>query len=496
MNAILKEDPPDLSGTGREISPGLARIVRRCLEKRPGDRFHSAHDLALALEAVSSGGSGPSDEEGSRSGVARAVSLIKRHKKALLATLAAMVLGAAGLYRGLVRSPAPAVVGTIDSVAVLPFENVGGDAEREYLSDGIAESLINELSRLPDLKVIARSTSFRFRGSDVDPRKVGRDLGVGAVLTGRVSQRDDTLVIGAELVDVAQGTQLWGERYNTRMGDLIAVQDDIANDISRGLRLKLAPKDEARLTRRRTESSEAYRLYLLSRHELNKPSPEGPRKSLEYAQQATEKDPTYAPAYAALARAYIRLGIYEMLPARQAHSRAKTAATKALEIDETLPEGHLTLAYAVYLGWDWAGAQRGFKRAIELDPNSADSHAAYGNYLVVVGRRPREGIEHLKRAVELDPMSAKTRADLGWGYYADRQYDEALGMAREALEFGSEPHFLGFRGMSYREKGMYEEAIAEMRNPATGRASSTWLTWATPMRERARWGKPGSAFES
>ena len=155
-----------------------------------------------------------------------------------------------------------------------------------------------------------------------------------------------------------------------------------------------------------------------------------------------------------------------MLPARQAHSRAKTAATKALEIDETLPEGHLTLAYAVYLGWDWAEAQRGFKRAIDLDPNSADSHAAYGNYLVVVGRRPREGIEHLKRAVELDPLSAKTRADLGWGFYADRQYDEALGMAREALEFGSEPHFLGFRGMSYREKGMYEEAIAEMRNPA------------------------------
>ena len=168
-----------------------------------------------------------------------------------------MVLVAGGLYWGLARSPAPAVVGGIDSVAVLPFENVGGDPDREYLSDGVAETLLNELSRLPDLKVIARSTSFRFRGSDVDPRKVGRDLGVGAVLTGRVSQRGDTLVIGAELVDVAQGTQLWGERYNTRMGDLIAVQDDIANDISRGLRLKLAPKDEARLTRRRTESSEA-----------------------------------------------------------------------------------------------------------------------------------------------------------------------------------------------------------------------------------------------
>jgi tetratricopeptide (TPR) repeat protein len=250
------------------------------------------------------------------------------------------------------------------------------------------------------------------------------------------------------------------------MGDLISVQDDIANDISRGLRLKLAPKDEALLTRRHTESSEAYRLYLLSRHELNKPGPGGPRKGLEYSQQATEKDPTYAPAYAALARAYIRLGVFEMLPARQAHSRAKAAATRALEIDETLPEGHLALASAVYLGWDWAGAQRGFERAIELDPNSADFHAAYGNYLVVVGRRPRDGIDHMKRAVQLDPMSSGRRANLGWGYYFDRQYDEALGMAREALEFGSDPSFLGFRGMSYREKGMYEEAIAELRNPA------------------------------
>ena len=232
MNAILKEDPPEVSRTGRGISPGVARLVSRCLEKRAGDRFHSAHDLALALEAVSSGVSAPSDEEGRRSGIARAVSVTKRYKKALLAT-ATMVLVAVGLYRGLVRSPAPAVVGAIDSVAVLPFENVGGDPDREYLSDGVADALLNELSRLPDLKVIARSTTFRFRGKEVDPRQVGRDLGVGAVLTGRVSQRGDTLVIGAELVDVAQGTQLWGERYDTRMADISALQEDIARDIAK-----------------------------------------------------------------------------------------------------------------------------------------------------------------------------------------------------------------------------------------------------------------------
>ena len=191
---------------------------------------------------------------------------MKRHRKASLAALAMMALVAVGVYRGRVRSPAPAVVDAIDSVAVLPFENVGGDPDREYLSDGVADALLNALSRLPDLKVIARSTSFRFRGKEVDPRQVGRDLKVGAVLTGRVSQRGDTLVIGAELVDVAQGTQLWGERYNTRMADISALQEDIARDISRKLRRKVAARDEKSLTTRHTENSEAYRLYLLSRY--------------------------------------------------------------------------------------------------------------------------------------------------------------------------------------------------------------------------------------
>jgi TolB-like protein len=360
MNAILKEDPPEISGTGREITPGLARIVHRCLEKRAGDRFQSAHDLALALESVSSGGSGPAAREDSGSDTALAVSLVKRHKRALLATLAAMVLVAGGLYRGLARPPAPPVVDVIDSVAVLPFENVGGDPDREYLSDGVAETLINKLSLLPKLRVIARSTTFRFRGSDVDPRQVGRDLGVGAVLTGRVSLRGDTLVIGAELIDVAQGTQLWGERHNTRMGDILAVEEDIAGHISRGLRLTPAPEDETLLNRRLTVNPEAYRLFLLSRHERSRITAEGSRKALEYARQATERDPTYAPAYAALAESYNALGGAGQLPYREAYSRAKAAATRALALDETLPEAHTALARAVlYLDWDWAGRSAG-----------------------------------------------------------------------------------------------------------------------------------------
>ena len=468
MNAILKDDPPDLSGTGRGISPGLARIVRRCLEKRPGDRFHSAHDLALALEAVSSGVSGPSDEEGSRSVVTRAVGLTMRHKKASLAVLAAMVLVTAGLYRGLVRSPAPAVVDVIDSVAVLPFENVGGDADREYLSDGLAEVLINELSRLPDLRVIARSTSFRFRGADVDPRQVGRDLGVGAVLTGRVSRQGETLVIGAELVDVAQGTQLWGERYNTRMGDIIAVQEDIAGDITQALRLKLAPEDETLLARRHTKSAEAYRLYLLGRYELSKATVEGYKKAIEHAQQATEKDPSYAAAYVALAQAHASYSAMGEIPYREGYSRSRTAATRALQLDETIPEAHSALAMTmVFVDWDWAGAERELKRALELNPASAEAHDLYGFHLVVLGRR-KEGIEHAKRALALDRLSLSCRVHLFFAYYLDRQYDQALGQVREFLQFDDDnPQAPGFRALIYREKGMYEEALAESRKVAT-----------------------------
>jgi TolB-like protein len=267
----------------------------------------------------------------------------------LLVVLAAMVVVGGGLYWVLIRSPAPSVADVIDSVAVLPFQNVGGDAEREYLSDGIAESLINELSRLPDLKVIARSTSFRFRGKEVDPRQVGRDLKVGVVLTGRVSQRGDTLVIGVELVDVARGTQLWGERYNTRMADISALQEDIARDISRKLRRRVAARDETSLTTRHTENSEAYRLYLLSRYHYGRAKTQ---RAVEYAQQSIERDPTYAPAYTALADSYIELGLSLQLSNRDALSRARTAAMKALEIDESLREAHTALAQ-VQSRLDW-----------------------------------------------------------------------------------------------------------------------------------------------
>jgi eukaryotic-like serine/threonine-protein kinase len=460
MNAILKEDPPEISGAARGVPPALAGLVRRCLEKRAPERFHSAHDLALALEAISSGSSGPSEEHA----VARKVRVSKRHM--LWMVLAAMVLAAGGLYWGFVRTPAPPVAGVIDSLAVLPFENVGGDPNNEYLSDGVAETLINKLSRLPDLKVMARSTTFRFRDKDADPRKVGRDLGVGAVLTGRVSLRGDTLVVGAELVDVARGTQIWGEQYDTSMAQISGVQDDIAANIARGLRSKLAPEDKTILARRHTESPEAYRLYLLSRREANRATADGSRKALEYARQATERDPSYALAYAALADSYAWLGEAYELPYGLAFSRAKAAALKALELDETLAEAHSALARAVlYADWDWARMERGHRRAIELSPSSPDAHQGYGHYHMNFGST-REAIAQEKQAVELDPLSPWRHVGLFFAYYFARQYDLALGPLREAmvLDPGFPPHF--FLAWIHREQGMYDKAIDEFKKDA------------------------------
>jgi serine/threonine-protein kinase len=466
MSKILREDPPGLSATGGGISPGLARIVRRCLEKRAEDRFRSVHDLALALEALSSGVSSQSPVAEGGGGVVLAKSWAKRPGKTLLAALGATVLVAGVLYGVFVRPPAPPLAAVIDSVAVLPFENVGGDPDREYLSDGISETLINELSRLPNLKVIARSTSFRFRGGDVDPRKVGRDLGVAAVLTGRVSQRGDALVIGAELVDVARGTQLWGERYNAMMGDIVTVHENIARDISRGLRLRLTPADGTLLSRSHTKNPEAYRLYLLSRHELNRRTPEGFKKALEFSRQATETDPTSALAYAALADSYQWLGDAGQLPYREAFSRAKAAATRALAIDESLPEAHTSLARAVLeLDWDWAGAERGFRRGIELDPNSAEAHQGYGLYHIIIGS-VREAIAEEKRAVELDPLSPSRHVGLFFAYYSGRQYDDAIRQIREAIKLDRDfdAHF--YLALIHREQGRYEEAADEFDKAA------------------------------
>jgi tetratricopeptide (TPR) repeat protein len=301
---------------------------------------------------------------------------------------------------------------------------------------------------------------FRYKASDGDPRQAGRDLKVGAVLTGRISQRGDILIIGAELVDVARGTQLWGEQYNRQMADVFSIQEEISRAIADKLRPRLTGDEEKRLTRRHTENTQAYQLYLKGRYHWNKRTQEGFRKGFEYFQQALEKDPNYALAYVGLADSYA-LGAVP-LPRKESIPRAKAAAMKALEIDDTLSEAHTSLAYAKHrFDWDWTGAEREFQRAIELNPNYATAHQWYAFYLSTMGRH-EEAITQIQRAQEVDPLSLIMNTAMGRILHFARRYDQAIEQYRKTLEM--DPNFAPGHldlGATYDAMGMHDEAIAE-----------------------------------
>jgi serine/threonine protein kinase len=320
------------------------------------------------------------------------------------------------------------------AVAVLPFENASGDPDSEYLGDGIAESLINSLSQLGRLKVLARSTAFRYKGRKDDPLALGRELNVRAVLTGRVFQRGDTLVIASELMDVEKGWQLWGERYKRKPDDIFDVQEEIAKVIFEKLRVKLRPSEEKKLARRYTENAEAYQLYLKGLYFVNRWSLENLKKAIEYSRQAIELEPNLAPAHAVMAMGYEMLGHYAFLHPRDAFPKAKAAARRALEIDEGLAEAHaaLSAAHTLY-DWDWAAGEREAQRALQLNAEHPLSHVAYGGSLIVAGRFP-EAVAEARRAMELDPLSPSFNLVSGAYLYFARQYDEAIEQLRKAIE--------------------------------------------------------------
>jgi serine/threonine protein kinase/Flp pilus assembly protein TadD len=352
---------------------------------------------------------------------------------------------------------------TIDSLAVLPFVNLSGDPEMEYLSDGIADTLINSLSQLRRLRVVPRSLTFRYKGRAVDPQRVGSELDARAVLTGRVMQRGDTLLIGTELMDVAKLSQIWGGQYNRKMADIFVLQEEIAREITEKLRLQLTGEERKRLTKRATGNKEAYELYLKGRFWLEKRTPEGFTKAIEYFQQAIAKDRTYALAYAGLADCYSWLPTLAFVPPKEAYPKAKEAALKALEIDDTLAEAHTSLAVVkANQDWDWSGGEREFQRAIALNPDSAIAHFWYGWTLMNIGRF-EESIAELKRALELDSLSLNNNCFLGVAYHFARQYDQATAQFQKALEL--DPNFFvlhTFLGLTYVQKSMYKEGIAEL----------------------------------
>jgi TolB-like protein/DNA-binding winged helix-turn-helix (wHTH) protein/Tfp pilus assembly protein PilF len=349
--------------------------------------------------------------------------------------------------------------GAIESVAVLPFSNGSSNSNAEYLSDGITESLINNLSQLPNLRVMARSTVFRYRAKDADPQKIGNDLHVQAVLSGRLLQQGNVLIIQAELMDVKTGVQLWGGQFNRSTEDVLALQDDLSREIAEKLRLKLTGEEKQRLAKRNTEDAEAYRPYLKGRYYWNKRSPEGIQKAASYFQQAIDKDPAYALAYAGLADTYVYLSFFNMVPPRDAMPRAKAAAAKALEIDDHLAEAHVSLGYISYTyDWDWPAAGRHFDQALALDPAYTRAHIFYPFYLSSRGQS-QEAVTVAKSALDLDPASPSLSHSLAVQFYLTRQFDQAMEQCRKTLEM--DPNFAvayAVLGQTYLAKGMNREA--------------------------------------
>ena len=374
--------------------------------------------------------------------------------RALVLSVAAGVIVVIGVvyFTGLGKAGA----GTpIDSIAVLPFVDDAADSDAQYLNDKIAESLINSLSKLPKLRVVPRSVVASYKGN-FDPRQVGRDLNVRAVVTGRVHRYGDTISIQADLIDLESVSQIWGQLYDRKLADILLVQEDISRDIFENLRLKLDVEEKKHL--------EAYRFYLKGRNAWNKRTADSLREGIGYFQQAIDTDPNYAPAYAGLADCYNMLVVYGASQPKDGFPKAKEAAIKALEIDESLAEAHTSLAF-IKFRWDRdrVEAEREFQQAIRLKPTYAPAHQWYSSFLVALERFD-EAIAEAKRTEELEPLSFTASSHLGWIYYLAGQSDRAIEQCTKilALDPNSFPA-RRYRGLAYEQKGMYREAIDEFQ---------------------------------
>lgn len=350
----------------------------------------------------------------------------------------------------------------IESLAVMPFVNSTGDADIEYLSDGLTESLINSLSQIPKLSVKARSSVFTYKGREVSPQQLAKDLSVQAILNGRVSQRGDQLIMSVELMDARTGNQIWGEQYFRKTAEVVSLQSEIARDISNKLRQKLTGADQQRIAKRGTDDPEAYELYLKGRFHWNKRTIADINKSIEYFQQAISKDPAYSLAYAGLADGYALIPSYALNTSNDAYPKARTAALKALELDESLAEAHATLATVLYeFDWKFAEAENEFKRSVELNPNYATAHHWYAEYLLSMGRRD-EALTEIKRAQECDPLSLIINGIVGVVHSVRGEHDLAIAQLKKTVEM--EPNFVRahlFLADAYMAAGKFDEAITE-----------------------------------
>ena len=467
-DGILNRTPSPVLQANPNLLPELERIVDKALEKNRKLRYQSAADIRTDLQRLKR------DTESGKKAISSDLTWASRWPRAkplmlflaLTAVLAALIVGwRAYIGRGSDR---------IDSIAVLPLVNSSGDPNIEYLSDGITESLIDSLSQIPRLRVMSPATTRTYKGLEVDPRDVGQNLHVASVLQGRVTKFGNALRIKVDLVNTTDGTELWGQEYNTKITDIIATQTDISREIATKLRLRLTGDEEKLLAKPAAANPEAYELYLKGRYFSEKFTNEGVNKGIEYFHQAINLDPNYALAYEGLSYAYFT-GVDLFSSPLDSMPKADGAARKALQLDDNLAEAHTDLAIVhFWFGYDWNAAEREFKRAIELRPNYAHAHEYYGWDLISVGRT-EEGVKEGKRAVELDPLSTEVGMTQGASSYYAHQYGFAIDQLRKILEMDPNSWFARmFLGLSYEASGDLQHAIAECQKATEAEEAPPW----------------------
>lgn len=495
ISTILTKEPAPLARYSREVPGEFERIVSKALRKDREQRYQTAKDLLIDLtslkrnlefqaqverseESISSNevmtavageiSVVSAKEMATRTGEIAAaptstaelvISEIKNHK---LVALIALLFVAATAVGSWFYFNARNGLFSIESIAVLPFVNASGNADVEYLSDGIAETLINSLSQLPKLSVKARSSVFRYKGKEVEPQQVGAELSVQAIVNGRLVQRGDDLALYLSMVDARSGNQLWGEQYNRKLTDLVTLQSEIAHDVSQKLRARLSGADEKKLTKNYTQSAEAYQAYLKGRYYWNMGPAPGYEKSLNFFEQAIDLDPSYALAHSGLADYYGFASAFDHVPPNENWPKAEAAANKAIALDDTLAGSYNALAAVKSQYYrDWPAAERYFRRGIELDPNFAEIHAHYALCLNLFGRG-NEALTEMQRAVELEPLSLRFNLLRGRLFFVMRQYDRAIDQYRNTLDLDQNvapAH--EWLGDAYEQKGMHREAVAE-----------------------------------
>jgi TolB-like protein/Tfp pilus assembly protein PilF len=453
--SILNEQPKPVTDLRSNIPMALEQVVGKALEKNLDERYQHMEELLADLKSIAEG----IVPEGMRSRLRKA-KLLKRKKAILYAGLASLLIIMTVVALNLFTGRAEAM----DSIAVLPLENLSGDPDQEYFVEGMHEELITELSKIRALKVISRPSVMRYKNSDKSLPEIAKELNVKGIVAGSALKEGGRVRISVQLIEAETERNLWAERYDKDYRDILMLHGEVALDIAQEIRIAVTPAEQARLASARPVDSEAHELYLKGRYYWNKFSPEWAEKSITYYNQAIEKNPTYALAYAALADSYVVLSTgFDVLPGKDTLPKAREAALKALEFDPTLADAHVSLGLvAACYDWDRQAANKHFEKALELNPNSISAHLHIEIYLSLLEAKYKESIDHLERAQELDPLNLHVKARLGFVHYYSRDFDRAIEQFKEIVAFDSN-NPLGHLGLMevFGKKGMYDEAFAE-----------------------------------